>query len=151
MRAWAAPLLVVLAAAAGGFGFSQLYLQPAPPSAQLAVEQRLLCPQCQEVRLDVCDRPICTDMKADIARRLAAGQSEDAIVDAYRQAYGPSILADNQPGGPAAALLPWALVGFALLLLAMLGWRFRGLARAEPRAAADRGLDAELAAWRSGR
>jgi cytochrome c-type biogenesis protein CcmH len=151
MKAWLAPLLVVLVAGAGGFAFSQLYLRPAPPSAQLAVEQRLLCPQCQEVRLDVCDRPICTDMKADIARRLAAGQSEDAIVAAYQQAYGPAILADNQPGGPAAWLLPWALIALALGGLGALGMRFRGPARPEPAVTADRGLEAELAAWRSGR
>jgi cytochrome c-type biogenesis protein CcmH/NrfF len=151
MRSWAAPPLVVLLAAAGGFAFSQLYLQPAPRSAPLAVEQRLLCPQCQEVRLDVCDRPICTDMKADIVRRLAAGESEDTIVAAYQQAYGPSILADNQPGGPVAWLLPWALVALALAGLAALGWRFRGPTRVKPPVAADRALEAELAAWRSGR
>ncbi|HVD01436.1 MAG TPA: cytochrome c-type biogenesis protein CcmH [Candidatus Dormibacteraeota bacterium] len=150
MRGWVAPVVVVLLATAGGLAFSQLYLRPAPPSAQLAVEQRLLCPQCQEVRLDVCDRPICTDMKADIARRLAAGQSQDAIVSAYRQAYGPAILADNQPGGQAAWLFPWALVLLAVAALAVLGWRFRGVSRAELRMAADRGLEAELAAWRSG-
>jgi cytochrome c-type biogenesis protein CcmH/NrfF len=151
MRSWLAPVLVVLLAAAGGFAFSQLYLRPAPPSAQLAVEQRLLCPQCQEVRLDVCDRPICADMKGDIARRLAAGESEDAIVAAYRQAYGPSILADSQPAGPAAWLLPWALVLLALAGLAALGWRFRAPSRPETPVASDRGLEAELAAWRSGR
>ena len=114
MRAWAAPLLVVLLAAAGGFAFSQVNQRPAASSPQLAVEQRLLCPQCQEVRLDVCDRPICTDMKADVARRLAAGESQDAIVAAYRQAYGPSILADNQPAGPLASLLPWLALNLAI-------------------------------------
>jgi cytochrome c-type biogenesis protein CcmH/NrfF len=151
VRSWVAPLLVVLAAAAGGFAFSQLYLQPAPPSPQLAVEQRLLCPQCEEVRLDVCDRPICGDMKADIARRLASGQSEDAIVEAYRQAYGPAILADSQPGGPLAPVLPWALVALGLLALAALGWRLRGSPPPVPPVAADRGLEAELSAWRAGR
>ena len=34
-----------------------------------------MCPQCEAVRLDVCDRPICADMKSDIARRLQAGDS----------------------------------------------------------------------------
>ena len=31
----------------------------------------------------------------------------------YRQAYGPAILSDYQPGGP-AVILPWALVGLGL-------------------------------------
>jgi cytochrome c-type biogenesis protein CcmH/NrfF len=117
MRAWAAPLLVVLAAAAGGFAFSHLYLAPSRVSPQLAVEQRLMCPQCEQVRLDVCDRPICTDMKADIARRLAAGETGDSIVNSYQQAYGSSILSSDQPAG-AAALLPWAAVGLGVAALA---------------------------------
>jgi cytochrome c-type biogenesis protein CcmH len=116
MRAWAAPAAVVIAAAAGGFLFANLHLTPAPAPAQLAVEQRLMCPQCQAVRLDVCDRPICADMKADIARRLQAGESQDSIVSFYRQAYGSSVLSSDQPAGP-AGLLPWAALAVGLLVL----------------------------------
>ncbi|MDQ6919606.1 MAG: cytochrome c-type biogenesis protein CcmH, partial [Candidatus Dormibacteraeota bacterium] len=122
----AAPMAVVIAAAIGGLAFANLYLAPAPASAQLAVEQRLMCPQCEAVRLDVCDRPICTDMKADIARRLQAGESENSIVASYRQAYGSSVLANDQPSG-AAALLPWAAL--AIGLLALLGAGLRRAAR----------------------
>jgi cytochrome c-type biogenesis protein CcmH len=122
VRAWVAPVTVVLAAAIGGFAFANLYLAPAPASAQLAVEQRLMCPQCEAVRLDVCDRPICADMKADIARRLQAGESEDSIVLSYRQAYGSSVLATDQPSG-AAALLPWAALLVGLLALGAVAFR----------------------------
>jgi cytochrome c-type biogenesis protein CcmH len=116
MRAWAAPVAIVIAAALGGFAFANLYLAPAPASAQLAVEQRLMCPQCEAVRLDVCDRPICADMKADIARRLQAGESEDLIVSSYQQAYGSTVLAADQPAG-IAGLLPWAALAVGLLAL----------------------------------
>jgi cytochrome c-type biogenesis protein CcmH len=116
VRTWAAPVAVVIAAALGGFAFANLYLSPPPASAQLAVEQRLMCPQCESVRLDVCDRPICADMKADIARRLQAGESQASIVDSYRQAYGSSVLAADQPPG-ALALLPWAALAVGLLAL----------------------------------
>jgi cytochrome c-type biogenesis protein CcmH/NrfF len=126
VKAWAAPVAVVVAAALGGFAFANLYLAPAPASAQLAVEQRLMCPQCEAVRLDVCDRPICADMKADIARRLQAGESPDAIVLSYRQAYGSSVVAADQPAG-VAALLPWAVL--ALGVLALAGVAFRRSAR----------------------
>jgi cytochrome c-type biogenesis protein CcmH len=122
MKAWAAPIAVVIAAALGGLAFANLYLAPAPATAQLAVEQRLMCPQCEAVRLDVCDRPICADMKADIARRLQAGESEDSIVSSYRVAYGSTVLANDQPSG-AAALLPWAALGVGLLGLAGLALR----------------------------
>jgi len=116
MKALAAPLVVVVAAALGGFAFANLYLTPAPASAQLAVEQRLMCPQCEAVRLDVCDRPICADMKADIARRLRSGESTDSIVSSYQQAYGVSVLAAGQPAG-VVPLLPWAALVVGLLAL----------------------------------
>jgi cytochrome c-type biogenesis protein CcmH len=117
VKALAAPLAVVIAAALGGFAFANFHLAPVPASAQLAVEQRLMCPQCEGVRVDVCDRPICADMKADIARRLQAGESQDSIVSSYRQAYGSSVLSTDQPAGP-AALLPWAALAVGLLALA---------------------------------
>ena len=122
MRAWAAPLVVVAAAALGGFAFANLHPASASVPAQLAVEQRLMCPQCEAVRLDVCDRPICADMKADIARRLHAGESQDSIVSSYRQAYGSSVLSADQPPG-AVALLPWAALAVGLLALAAVALR----------------------------
>ena len=126
MKTWAArlvaPSVVVLAAAVGGFLFANVHGAPAPAPAQLAVEQRLMCPQCEAIRLDVCDRPICADMKADIARRLQAGESPDSIIGSYRQAYGSSILSSDQPRGP-AALLPWAALGVGLLALATVALR----------------------------
>lgn len=124
MKAWATPVAVVVAAAIGGLAFANLYLAPAPASAQLAVEQRLMCPQCEAVRLDVCDRPICADMKADIARRLLAGESQDTIVRSYRQSYGSSVLSNNQPTG-AAPLVPWAALAVGLVALAWAGLRRR--------------------------
>ena len=122
MRALAAPVAVVIGAALGGLAFANLHQAAAPASAQLAVEQRLMCPQCEAVRLDVCDRPICADMKADIARRLQSGESQDSIVSSYRQAYGSSVLSGDQPPGP-AALLPWAAVAVGMLALAAVAKR----------------------------
>ena len=149
MRGWVAPLLVVLAAASAGFAFAHGYRSPAPPPPQLAVEQRLMCPQCQEVRLDVCDRPICADMKADIARRLAAGDSADAVVASYRQAYGPAILASDQPAGP-ASLLPWGALGLGVLALAVAALRRRRGTHGGQPAGAAAAVDSEPAASRSG-
>jgi cytochrome c-type biogenesis protein CcmH/NrfF len=124
VKALLAPAAVVLAAALGGFAFANLYLKPAPATAQLAVEQSLMCPKCQGVRLDVCDLPICKDMKADIARRLQAGESADAILASYKVAYGSAILASDQPVGT-AALVPWAAVGLAVLALGAVALRRR--------------------------
>jgi cytochrome c-type biogenesis protein CcmH len=124
MKGLAIPAVVILAAALGGFTFANLYLKPAPATAQLAVEQSLMCPECQGVRLDVCDLPICTDMKADIARRLQTGESEDAILTSYKVAYGSAILSSDQPVG-AAAQVPWAAIGLAVLALGAVAFRRR--------------------------
>lgn len=123
MRTWLVALLVVALGAMAGFAFTHR-LESAGGSSQLAVEQRLMCPQCRQTRLDVCDRPICADMKSDISRRLAAGESPDLIVGSYRQAYGTAILADQQPGG-LSGLLPWAAVALGLVALAVLWLRRR--------------------------
>jgi cytochrome c-type biogenesis protein CcmH len=124
VKALLAPAAVVLVAALGGFAFANLYLKPVPATAQLAVEQGLMCPKCQGVRLDVCDLPICKDMKVDIARRLQAGESADAILASYKVAYGSVILASDQPFGT-AALVPWAAVGLAVLALGAVAFRRR--------------------------
>lgn len=148
MRRLAAPVLVVLVAALAGHGFSRWYSAPAArptptgvTAAQLATEQRLMCPQCTGTRLDVCDRPICLDMKADIARRLAAGEAADAIVAGYRNAYGPAVVAPSPPDWWAAGPVLVAaglLIAVVVLVLAWLrGWRRR--------------RTASLAGWSPGR
>jgi cytochrome c-type biogenesis protein CcmH/NrfF len=119
-----APILFVLAAGLAGAAFSRAYSAPAANAPQLAVEQRLMCPQCLQTRLDVCDTPICSDMKADVARRLSAGESQDSIVSSYRQAYGDSILSNEQPAG-LAAWVPWTVAAAGLAGLAFLALRRR--------------------------
>ena len=126
VRAGAGPCAVRSAAGRGGRAFANRGLGQVPATGQLAVEQRVRCPQGEAVRLDVCDRPICADMKADIARRLQAGESENSIVASYRQAYGSAVLANDQPSGP-AALLPWAAL--AVGLVALLGVALRRASR----------------------
>ena len=146
MRRWVAPIVVVILAALAGFAISH-QLPAAGGSAQLAVEQRLMCPQCQQTRLDVCDRPICADMKADISHRLAAGEAADGIVASYRQAYGASVLSDQQPGG-LAAVLPWVAIVVGLAALSLLGLRRRRKDAPAWGPVLDRTLDAELISWR---
>ena len=110
-------VLVLLLAAAAGFGLARALAGTTPVSRDLAVQQRLMCPQCSQTRLDVCDRPICTDMKADIHRRLAAGEPEDSIVRGYAARYGDSVLAQPRGGVDVATLVPWVLAAAALALL----------------------------------
>ncbi len=127
-NAWLAPLFVIVLAALAGLIISRWYSVPQGASAQLVTEQRLMCPQCTSTRLDVCDRPICLDMKADIASRLRAGESSDSIVAGYRSAYGERVV----PGSTAdrfGVLAPGLLVAAGLLALGIAFRRRAGIAR----------------------
>ena len=151
-RGWALPILGIALAAAVGLGLGRA-LGPAPAtSPQLVTEQRLMCPQCEATRLDVCDRPICVDMKADISRRLAAGETPDAIVASYDRAYGRRVVAGAGAADPYAAV-PWLALILALAGLAALAatGRRSGSARLPVTVRSGTRIDEELAAWRSGR
>jgi cytochrome c-type biogenesis protein CcmH/NrfF len=82
---------------------------------QLAIEQQLLCPQCTNKRLDVCELPICDDMRETIRRELAAGRPPDDIVLFFKNRYGERVLADLPKSG--FNLLLWGWVGASLLLV----------------------------------
>lgn len=116
IRAALITVAVVALCACAGYGASRALTPPAPQSRELQVEQRLMCPVCSQTRLDVCDQPVCQDMKTDVRARLAGGESPDSIVASYQQAYGPSILA-TPPPGPADAV-PWVAL---LALLSAVG------------------------------
>jgi cytochrome c-type biogenesis protein CcmH/NrfF len=151
-------LAVVAGFALAGYGAAQVVGFRATVAPDLAVEQRLMCPQCQGVRLDVCDRPICDDMRADIRHRLAAGEGQDSIVAGYEAIYGPAVLA-AAGASDSSALVPWLFVLIGLVLLGSLAFG-RGAPAvlvpavdAVPAASppASQLVDHELSAWRSGR
>lgn len=151
MRLAAAVGLGLLAALSIGLGASQLIRQPIPRTPELAVETQLRCPQCTGIRLDVCDRQICADMREDIRRRLAAGESPKAIVAAYEGAYGPGVLEEPSGLDRATAWLPWLAVVVGLLVLIAVAAAGRSLKRGPPTGAFRSDLvDQEMARWREG-
>lgn len=91
----------------------------------LAAELR--CPVCEA--LSVADSPDSTAraIRADLRRRVAAGQSDEQIRQAYVDRYGESILLE--PQGSGLGVLVWGLPVAALVLgggglaLALRRWR----------------------------
>jgi cytochrome c-type biogenesis protein CcmH len=91
----------------------------------LATELR--CPVCEA--LSVADSPSSTAraIRADLRRRIAAGQSDEQIRQAYVERYGESILLE--PQGSGLGMLVWGLPVVALVLgggglaLALRRWR----------------------------
>jgi len=95
----------------------------ADPAAVARVANRLNCPICQGYTLRDCPLEVCAQMRAEIGRRMAEGEAEDAVVAAFVDLYGPAVL--NEPPQRGFALLAWlapiavvALAGFGALLRA---------------------------------
>jgi cytochrome c-type biogenesis protein CcmH len=122
---FAAAGAAILLSALVAFGLGKALSPAAPISAQTAIEQRLMCPQCTQTRLDVCDRPICNDMRSEIRRRLEAGESPDAIVNSFAARYGSDVVAAPPAVLTAAGAVPWFLSALALLGLLAASMRVR--------------------------
>src|SRR5205085_8562347 len=105
---------------------------PSPDALKLYT--KLYCPLCGGVRLDACQLQVCEEMRTEIQQKLAAGQTDDQIIQYYRVRWGDQVL--GYPPAEGINLFPW-LVPFALVAgggLALwrmaLGWtRGRSLAR----------------------
>ncbi len=82
----------------------------------LSIERQLMCPQCVNLRLDVCDTQLCQDMRAEIRTRLAAGESPEQIMAMFEQRYGTGVLANPPYRSFRRVLLGWAVV--AMLVVA---------------------------------
>jgi cytochrome c-type biogenesis protein CcmH len=82
-------------------------------ASQGSLETQLVCPSCHTT-LDESDSEVAREMKAEIARRIAACQSEKQIRDAMVAEFGPTILSTPQTHG--FDLLAWIVpIGGALL------------------------------------
>ena len=103
-----APLLVVLIALAVG----------APPTgAELERQAReidamLVAPCCFSQQVSVHPSGAAQDVKQDVRRRLAAGETQQQILDAYMAQYGKHILAEPRAEGFDVLLYVMPLVMF---------------------------------------
>jgi cytochrome c-type biogenesis protein CcmH len=102
--AWIALALVVVVALA-------VVLWPhgseSPSARAHDLETQLKCPECQGLSVADSQAPTSRAIRADIKRRIKAGQSDGAIRKAYVDTYGESILLAPQDSG--ISLLVWIL------------------------------------------
>ena len=102
--AWVALGLVVVVAVA-------VVLWPSgsqSPSARAHdLETQLKCPECQGLSVADSQAPTSRAIRADIKRRIKAGESDGQIRQAYVDTYGESILLTPQDSG--VSLLVWIL------------------------------------------
>jgi cytochrome c-type biogenesis protein CcmH len=71
------------------------------------LETQLKCPECQGLSVADSQAPTSRAIRGDIKRRIAAGQSDEQIRQAYIDKYGDSILLAPQDSG--VSLLVWIL------------------------------------------
>jgi cytochrome c-type biogenesis protein CcmH len=71
------------------------------------LETQLKCPECQGLSVADSQAPTSRAIRSDIKRRIAAGQSDERIRQAYVDNYGEEILLTPQDSG--VSLLVWIL------------------------------------------
>jgi cytochrome c-type biogenesis protein CcmH len=141
MRKWwpwlvLAVVVVAVLAVVAWPGGSQ---SPAERAHSLAAE--LKCQECQGLSVADSNAPTSRAIRADIKRRIAAGQGDEEIRQAYVDRYGEQILLS--PQGSGIGLIVWVLPVLVIALGAAGIWFGLSRARREPRlhaTAADEAL-----------
>ncbi len=95
---------------------------PVPSDDQVnAIAKNLYCPVCPNTPLDVCETQACMDWRAQIRDQLAAGWSEEQIVDYFVAQYGERVLAEPKRSGFTS--LVWVLPVIAISLGLGVTWQ----------------------------
>jgi cytochrome c-type biogenesis protein CcmH len=94
--------------------------------SQAEVERELVCPVCQPATIDQSDSQIARNMKAFIARRIAAGDTKSEIKGKLVDRFGPQVLAAPPRSGFnwLAWLLPLAGLGLGAAVIGVVAWRW---------------------------
>ncbi len=91
----------------------------------MRVAATMYCPLCVGERLDVCEIPLCREMKVVIGEKLAVGETPAQIRTFFVKQYGPVVL--GEPPKQGLHLITWLLPAAALLLIGI--WLFLRLQR----------------------
>ncbi len=75
------------------------------------IAKNLYCPVCPNTPLDVCETKACQDWRAQIRDQLAAGWTEQQVVDYFVAQYGERVLAEMRRRGFTS--LVWVLPALA--------------------------------------
>lgn len=138
---WAALLVVVVAGLAVGTLATD---EPTPAERSYALSGQFACPQCDGQAVRDSNAAVAVEIRAEISRRVGAGQSDDEILAALSSSYGRQFLLT--PAATGATSIVWALpVALGILAFAGLAYAFNRWAPREhvEVAPADRELVAE--------
>jgi cytochrome c-type biogenesis protein CcmH len=98
-----------------------------PRERARGLAEELRCPDCEGLSVADSSTPTARAIRTDVGRRVARGESDEQIRQAYVDRYGESILLRPEGGG--LGFLVWGLPIAALLIgaggLALALWRWR--------------------------
>ena len=102
------------------------------------LSKQLRCLVCQNQSIDDSDADLARDLRREVRSQIAAGTSDDAIIDQLRAKYGDYVLL-NPPLDQATLFLWFSPLGFIILggLIVMMARRQRGAAIASELDAAE--------------
>ena len=103
------------------------------------LSKQLRCLVCQNQSIDDSDADLARDLRREVRSQIAAGTSDDAIIDQLRAKYGDYVLL-NPPLDRATLFLWLSPLGFIILggLIVMMARRQRGAAIANELDAGER-------------
>ncbi|MFP5318201.1 MAG: cytochrome c-type biogenesis protein CcmH [Acidimicrobiia bacterium] len=141
LLAWSGVAAVAAAALALGLRPTGDAASPAARTQRIA--SGLRCPVCQGLSVKDSDSPTARDIRADIRRRVDAGEAPSAIRQAYVDRYGEWILLRPRRSGFDALVwvVPAAALAAGAVTLGGLFWRWRRRTAADrPPTEEERGL-----------
>ena len=98
------------------------------------VAKDLYCPVCESTPLDVCPTQACADWRELIRTKLAAGETQQDVLDYFARQYGDGVLA-NPPRRGVSLIVLWVLPVLVVLLGGLLLFRLLRGMRVAPAAA----------------
>ena len=117
----------------------EMLVNPALEERARNLSKQLRCLVCQNQSIDDSDADLARDLRREVRNQVAAGTSDDAIIDQLRAKYGDYVLL-NPPLDRSTLVLWLSPLGFIILggLIVMMARRQRGAAIANELDAGER-------------
>ena len=136
---WAAMAVIVVVALV--VGALSTTTEPTNADRLNTISRSIKCPECSGESVAESNASVSQEMRADIAKRIQAGQTDAQIRQAYADQYGDYILLNPPATGVTSLVWILPVVVLALALAGLVGvfrrWRSMGVVHAT---AADRAL-----------
>ena len=84
----------------------------------IRVAQRMYCPVCENIPLDDCETITCVEWKEEIRAQLAAGKSDQAVINSFVARFGDNVVGVPQDPVLRALTIIMPLLATALAIAA---------------------------------